>query len=287
MKLFKIFALFCTVVRAEDDDEDDIVDGEVITLTDKNFNRLVMEDEKNIWFIKFYAPWCGHCKNMEPTWEELAKDLKGRVKIARVDCTQETVTANKFGIQGFPTLKLFPPGPKSVEEAVPYESGGRDASSLNNFVMEYYAKTVEADQLLNNAQFEETCESGLCILAFLPHLFDCQSECRKAYIKNYNTAIQSKGATPARYLWLQGGDNFEFEEKLNLGFGYPAVIAVHKKKGKFGVHRGNMEHSSISGFITSLMSGKVPLNDLPKELPKLYKSEPWDGKDMEMPKEEL
>jgi protein disulfide-isomerase A6 len=286
MKFFKILALFFTVVA--DDDEDAVfTDGEVFDLTDKNFEQEVMQDEEHIWFVKFYAPWCGHCKSMEPTWADLAKDMKGRVRIGRVDCTQETVTANKFSIKGFPTLKLFALGPKTPEDAQPYEEGGRDLSSLSNFALSYYAKTVTADQILSNTQFEESCESSLCILAFLPHLYDCQSECRNDYLKNYNTAIQSKGATAVRYMWLQGGDNFEFEEKLNLGFGYPAVIALHKKKGKFGVHRGNMEHSSISGFLTALMSGKVPLNDLPKELPKLYKSAPWDGKDMEMPKEEL
>jgi len=269
-----------------DDDDDEFVDGEVFELKDNNFEKLVLTDDDTIWMIKFYAPWCGHCKNLEPTWEELAKKFKGKAKIARLDCTQETVYAKKFGIQGFPTLKLFAPGPKTVDDAVAYEEG-RDLSSLENFINKYVALTIEAAQVLSNKQFDETCEDSLCIMAFLPHLFDCQSECRKEYLKNYNTAIRSKGATPANYMWLQGGDNFEFEEKLNLGFGYPALIALHKKKGKFGVHRGNMEHASISGFITSLMSGKVPLNDLPKELPKLYKSEPWDGKDMEMPKEEL
>jgi len=162
-----------------------------------------------------------------------------------------------------------------------------DLPTLENFVNQYYAMTVTADQLLTNDQFLDTCEKQLCVLAFVPHLLDCQSECRNKYLQSYNDAIQSRGNIPVRFLWAQGGDQYEFEEKLNLGFGFPAMVALHLKKQKFGVHRGNFETTSLSGFLTSLMSGKVPLNDLPKTLPKMYKTEEWDGKDAKPFEEEL
>jgi len=269
------FALSCLSVVAEEDDA--IVPGEVVELTDSNFEKTLMGDDKYVWFVKFFAPWCGHCKAMEPAWKELAEIFGDQVRIAKVDCTVETVSCKKHNVEGFPTLKLFPAGPKN--EAVDYNESGRDVSSLENFVRQYYAKTVTADQLLTNDQFKTTCEKQLCVLALVPHILDCQSECRQNYIDSYNQAIQSRGNIPCRFLWAQGGDQYEFEEKLNLGFGFPAMVALHLGKGKFGVHRGNFEVTSIAGFLTSLMSGKVPLNDLPKELPKIYKTEAWDGKD--------
>lgn len=80
---------------------------------------------------------------LEPAWKELAENFGDQVRIARVDCTIEMVLCKKHNIEGFPTLKLFPAGPKN--EAIDYNESGRDVSSLENFVRQYYAKTVTAD----------------------------------------------------------------------------------------------------------------------------------------------
>lgn len=45
------------------------------------------------WFIKFYAPWCGHCKKLAPIWNEVAGELKGEVKFGNVDATVNTKLA--------------------------------------------------------------------------------------------------------------------------------------------------------------------------------------------------
>ena len=60
-------------------------------------------------FIKFYAPWCGHCKKLAPTWSELADELKHNqnVSIGQVDCTQAHNLCKKLEITGYPTLKSF------------------------------------------------------------------------------------------------------------------------------------------------------------------------------------
>jgi thiol-disulfide isomerase/thioredoxin len=52
--------------------------------------------------VEFYAPWCGHCKSLAPTWEELATELVGEVSVAKVDCTSNVATARRFGIRGHP-----------------------------------------------------------------------------------------------------------------------------------------------------------------------------------------
>lgn len=88
-------------------------DKDVIVLTDKNFDSTVF-GSKDIWMVEFYAPWCGHCKALEPEWNSAATQLKGQVKFAKVDATVETELAQRFGVKGYPTIKYFDYGlPKS------------------------------------------------------------------------------------------------------------------------------------------------------------------------------
>lgn len=75
------------------------------------------------WY-RFYAPWCGHCQNLKPAYDKVASSLKGIVKVAAIDCDDEKNkrTCGEYGVQGFPTLKIFSPsnrkGKPSIEGTV-------------------------------------------------------------------------------------------------------------------------------------------------------------------------
>ncbi|PFH38095.1 putative protein disulfide isomerase-related protein (provisional) [Besnoitia besnoiti] len=260
--------------------------SDVIELTDANFNQLVMKDEKSVWFVEFYAPWCGHCKALAPTWEEVATALKGKVKVGKVDATTEKVLASTYGIRGFPTLKLFPAGEKSVSLAKDYE-GARTLESILKYAMEFFSANVSAEQLLKEEQFREACGSRLCVIAFLPHILDSKKEKRNEYLAMLNQVVRASFHMPITFFWSQGGDQFEFEEQLNLAFGYPAVVAIHLSKGKYTIHRGDFSKESINTFLTQLLAGKAPISDLPKTLKKLENARAWDGENEELPKDEL
>jgi len=60
----------------------------VVILTDENFDSIVL-GSKDIWMVEFYAPWCGHCKSLEPEWNDAAAQLKGKVRLAKVDATEQ------------------------------------------------------------------------------------------------------------------------------------------------------------------------------------------------------
>lgn len=80
--------------------------SQVVTLTSANFDELVKES-KDPWIIKFYAPWCGHCKRLAPTWHRLSKALQdsgSSTKVAKVDCTVHRRVCSRFGVQGYPSL---------------------------------------------------------------------------------------------------------------------------------------------------------------------------------------
>lgn len=150
-------------------------------------------------------------------------------------------------------------------------------------------QTVEkVEQLLNDADWRAHCEGRTCVVAFLPHILDDFAKGRKEKLKVLDTALQAakKDGKNLGFVWSQGGDQFELEEKLGLQFGFPAVIAVNFAKNRFGVHRGTFDKDQLSQFLTSLSRGGVPLAPIPAGM-KASKADPWDGKDAPPPEEEL
>lgn len=80
--------------------------SQVVTLTASNFQKLVVDSDE-AWMVEFYAPWCGHCKSLEPEYEKLSKLTKGIVRVGAVDMDQHQSVGGPYGIKGFPTLKFF------------------------------------------------------------------------------------------------------------------------------------------------------------------------------------
>jgi protein disulfide-isomerase-like protein len=84
------------------------ITGQVIPLDESNFSQTVTDQSntKN-WFVKFYAPYCGHCKKFAPTWTEFADKYSDIVNVAEVDCTVQTTLCDTYSIKGYPTILLF------------------------------------------------------------------------------------------------------------------------------------------------------------------------------------
>ncbi|OTF71502.1 hypothetical protein BLA29_006824, partial [Euroglyphus maynei] len=80
--------------------------SDVIELTESNFDEKVLKSD-DLWLVEFYAPWCGHCKNLAPIWAEVATELKGKVRVGAVDATVHQSLASRYEIRGFPTIKVF------------------------------------------------------------------------------------------------------------------------------------------------------------------------------------
>ncbi|KAG0062122.1 hypothetical protein BGZ89_010917 [Linnemannia elongata] len=103
----------------------------VTVLTDATFESEVVASGKNV-LVEFYAPWCGHCKNLAPTYEKVAQDFlndKKTVTIANLDATVETATAEKYGVKGYPTIKFF-----AADGTVEDYNGGRSEQDFIDFI---------------------------------------------------------------------------------------------------------------------------------------------------------
>ena len=117
--LFLMFSLSCSNSSANQDK-----DG-IEHLTNATFKDKVDDYENGgIWkykgtqpcIVDFYATWCGPCKRLSPTMEELSKQYEGKVKFYKVDVDQDKELANAFGIESIPTIYFCPLNGKPVIE---------------------------------------------------------------------------------------------------------------------------------------------------------------------------
>lgn len=108
---------------------------DVYVVVGKNFDEVVNRPGVNV-MVEFYAPWCGHCKKLEPEYKALAAHYKDndKVLIAKMDSTANEVASVQ--IQGFPTIKFFP---ADSEEIVDFD-GERNTEGMKKFIEEQLAK---------------------------------------------------------------------------------------------------------------------------------------------------
>lgn len=101
----------------------------VKVLVGKNFESVAFDKKKDV-LVEFYAPWCGHCKQLVPIWDKLGEKFQDRedIVIAKMDSTGNELEDIK--VSGFPTIKLFK---KDTNEIIDY-SGERTLDALVKFI---------------------------------------------------------------------------------------------------------------------------------------------------------
>lgn len=255
--------------------------SDVVELTESNFEELVLNSD-DMWLVEFFAPWCGHCKNLEPEWKSAAGELKGKVKLGAVDATIHGSLAQKYGVQGYPTIKYFTAGSKTGPQEY---DGGRTSSEIVTWAMNKYALNAPAPELVQlreQSDLNEACdEKQLCVIAFLPKLGDCQSKCRNKYLETLKKLGDKFKMHQWSWLWTEAGNHKELEQSLSVGgFGFPALTAVNSRKGKFVLMKGSFGETGIREFLRDLSVGRGHTEAIPSgKLPAIQKCEAWDGKD--------
>ncbi|KAL6560588.1 hypothetical protein OROGR_004147 [Orobanche gracilis] len=167
------------------------VPSHVVVLTPENFDEIVLDEKKDV-LVEFYAPWCGHCKQLAPTYEKVATafNLEENVVIANVDADKYKDLAEKYGVSGFPTLKFFSKGNKGGED---YD-GGRDLDEFVTFINEKCGTSRDVKgQLTSKAGIVESLDN--LVKGFL----GATNEEKKAVFKRLEEEANKLDGSTARY----------------------------------------------------------------------------------------
>lgn len=145
----------------------------LIDLTEDTFDKHVAEGKH---FVKFYAPWCGHCQKLAPLWEQLSQSFQSddTVSIAKVDCTQYRSVCNNFDVKGYPTLLWIEDGKKvdkyqgerTHEDLKAYVSNRLGDGKSSQEEKKSAVTTESAVVIFNGETFENGIGKGVSFVKF-------------------------------------------------------------------------------------------------------------------------
>ncbi|RAL13957.1 putative disulfide isomerase [Aspergillus homomorphus CBS 101889] len=227
----------------------------VVDLVPNNFDSIVLKSGKPA-LVEFFAPWCGHCKNLAPTYEELSQAFAhatDKVTVAKVDADEHRDLGRKFGVQGFPTLKWFDGKSDTPEDY----KGGRDLESLTAFITEKTGvkarggaqqKEPSFVQMLTDESFGKTVGGDKHVLvAFTaPWCGHCKSlaptweTLAKDFAREANIVIAKVDAE---------GENSKATAKANGVTGYPTIKFFPKGSKEASVYSGARSEQAFVDFL--------------------------------------
>lgn len=209
--------------------------SDVLDLTEENFDQTLQEN--SVILVEFYAPWCGHCKNLAPKYETAATQLKGIAPIAKVDCTAQEALCSRFGIRGYPTMKIFRDGNPSEYNAA------REVDAIVSFMKK---QVLPAISVLEGDKIQEFIDSDrVVVIGFFEN-----TESRE-----YKVFAEVAGSLRDDYLF---GATTDAAAASTFGASVPGVILFKKFDERKNIFEDTFSKSELKSFIKT---NAIPVMD--------------------------
>lgn len=193
MILTFIFLAFVATVSA--------VTPGVVTLSTSNFAETLKDSDQG-WMVKFYAPWCGHCKKLAPEYAEAASTLLDEgIKLGKVDCTTSKKLHNRYKIDGFPTMHFFKYG-----KQITYTGGNKKDSIVQWLRRHALPSTTELSSI--QAVQGKLEMMPVLLVGYFPSSSDEINDAKRAFYAAAETQdhlnfFHTHSAEVAKYLGLE------------------------------------------------------------------------------------
>ena len=245
-----------------------------------------MGNTNDMFMVAFVANWCGHCQRLKPEYEAAARKLANSgIRFVYVEAPDNQQLSSRFKVQGFPTVKAFPPGPKSDSSAIDY-NGERETTAIVEWAQQMFEQhggkvEVEVPELVNQSVLEKTCGANKrCVVVFAEDILDSSAKSRNALLETVKKAASKARHVP--FVWVSANAQPDLEAAYDLRSGFPAVILLREVDGeKVGfVHKGKVTEDALVQFASAPRSLGQAIKG---GWPTIRKTAPWDGKDAPKP----
>ncbi|CAG9322072.1 unnamed protein product [Blepharisma stoltei] len=238
---------------------------------DWQFEEKLLKDDK-IWLVCFYKSNGEISLKLVQNLPKIALYFTGQINVATIDVLANPKSAEKYGINKFPSLELLPKEEKSasyhVESLISWE-----IISIVEKTYEEWQIQPKIPQLTSNFQLQDLCGKSLCMISFVPTLSNSNKENRIALLDFLHELSIPPKPKDVKFLWTEEGTYKELENLFGIQ-SYPSLVCISPKKSLFAKMKSSFSESKTREFYSSVLRGGVPVISY-SSLPEIPTTNQW------------